>query len=182
MGADSCELLCPVHEPAKSKPVLFWKLQSCISEMLCPSVYLAPLWQSFQVWAGSCLSCLEGEQECSCLAPSFIWKGIFLAAAQTLAPATFLFQHLQWVSLTSVQLLCYFIFLVPGIFFFPFFSFFQLLSLQARLSVSPSTLLKAVYITCEPRAITGVPPCSGGAQLCVHKGAESWSMQNLWLK
>lgn len=30
-------------------------------------------------------------------------------------------------------------------------------------------------------AITGLPLCWGGVQLCVHKGAKSWSMQNLWL-
>lgn len=55
--------------------------------------------------------------------------------------------------------------------FFPF----QLCS-QAGLRVVLSTLLKAVYITCEPVVITGMRPYSGGIQLCVHEGIKSWLM------
>lgn len=61
------------------------------------------------------------------------------------------------------------------------FSFFQLLSPQARLNGSPSMLLTAVSITCEPLIITGVPPHPQDV-FCVHEGTKSQSMQNVWMK
>lgn len=78
MGTDSCKLLCPLCEPAKIQPALRWKLWSSICEMLCPSAYLLTLWQSLQVWAGSWLSILESGQECSCLAPFFVFLCVCL--------------------------------------------------------------------------------------------------------